>query len=758
MLRTGSPILLRRGLTVAFLTALAAPTLANTAAPQEGDVFYRAYYLEHEVGDLEGALELYASAATNRSLSKEARAEAKKHGQACAEELAARDLARLVPEDTILYVEFNDPGDQLSRLLDQLGLLQGGENAGGIAISPNLLQGTLGLRGAAVAITRIDPTGGVPGGVLILHPGDMQAVRGLIETALPAGGQPVDDIAGHATYSIEGQAFVTMGERLIVASTERGLIEDVMRRVGGDNDDCLAANEELAQTMALRGQDLMFFCFNAEPILPLVNTALAMLAQQEPEAAMAVGMLDVESLRAIAGRLGVDDDGMSMDVSLQLDEDHHNVVFNLLRMPHVGESTFNLIPEGVAFFAASSLNTRHDGGAGVVDAKGRPVVTWMDLGREVFGNVVDVAIFALPSMSEGPGGQPLPDAALAMTVNDVERSKAIWELVLGVAKGASGGDSMHPRGQKFAGMQVDRFDIDGIPVYLFAHDTRVVISPSLHAIEAAIVAAKGRNVAGDPAFAEFVAKTSTDHTSVLGVSVGRLASMAKAVMPPRELREVGPYLELLSEVTLTATTRHSDTQLAWSARLVGLPNIGPLVEKMVRAEMRGGGFARQVAMREQVAAIEEMAHEADMTQASYEKKKPSGSLKALQSALDRLVDADQQDAARQLIPEVSELIGDDANAQNNLAWNIISGENGEQYAKALLPVAQRANELAGGQSWYYLDTLAHVHFALGHVEQAIVTEERAIAVATEQGASRVEEAVAALERFRGSSVSSIDLR
>lgn len=753
MLRLGSPSLARG---VAALSTAAVLTGAALAAPQSADVFYRAYYLENEVGDLQGALELYRSAAADRSLSADARARAAEHAAACAEELAAGDLARLVPEDTILYLELNEPGGQLGKLLEQLGLLQGGEGAGSIGISPHLLEGTLGLRGAAVAVTRVDPTGGMPGGIAILHPGDMQAVRGIIETALPAGGQSSEAIGGHPTYLVEGMVHVTMTDRLVLASTERGLIADTLERVENGGKDSLADHPDLGETMALRGDDLAFFCLNAEPVIPLAQTMLGVLDRQDPQAAMAMRLLDIESFEAVAGRLGVGDDGLSVDMSLQLADGHRNLAFNLLRMPHVGEDTFNLVPSGAAFFMASSLNSALQGSAGVTDSEGRPVVTVMDIGREVFGNLRDVAVFGLPSLSEGPGGQPMPDVALAMRVNDAERSRAIWELVLGVAKGATGGGSTSPRHEKVAGAKVHHYEVEGVDLFLYAHEDHVVLSPSIRAIEGAVRASKGENVANDPAFAELVAQASKDHTSVLGVSIGRCAEMARPMIPARELREMGPILDLLSDSTLMATTRHSDTQLAWSAKLKGLPNVGPMVEKMVRAQMRGDRFAwgdagmaqesyRANARAESVAATSES--DAFDAEVAVLRAKADG-IEAATTAFEELAKAGKHAEAKELVPTIGQLLEGDANGLNDFVWNVVSSPVGSQYAASLLPLTERSNELVNSESWYFLDTMAHVKFTLGHVDEAIEIQKKAVAIAKKSRDPRMGEAIASLTRFR----------
>ncbi|MEM9798877.1 MAG: hypothetical protein AAGA20_01040 [Planctomycetota bacterium] len=738
MLRTGSTL-------PQFLRFAGAPACLGLAAtafaapPQDGELFFRAYYLEHEVGDLDSALELYRSAANDSGLSAEARARAERHARACAEEIAAGDLARLVPEDTIFYLELNEPGGQVARLLDQLGLLQGDDGADRIGISPHLLEGTLGLKGAAVAVTRVDPTGGIPGGVVILHPGDVRAVRGLIETALPAGGEPVDDIAGNPTFRVENMAYVTTTDRLVLASTERELIADVLSRVGSDGDGSLAGHPDLADTMSMRGQDLAFFCLNAEPIMPLAQTMLGAMAAQDPQAAMALGMLDVQSLQSIAGRLGVQDEGISMDVSLQLAEGHRNVLFDLMRMPHVREHTFHLVPEGAAFFAATSLNSGVEGSAGVSDANGKPVVTMMDIGREIFGNIRDVAVFSMPSMTDGPFGTPMPDAAIALSVNDIERSKAIWELVLGVAKGASGSGDTRGRGEKIDGITVDRYDVQGVPIYLFAQDDRLVLSPSVRAIEAAVGAKAGRNIASDPAYADLVAQGSSDHTSVFAVAIGRCAEMARPMIPAHELAEVGPILELLKDAHLSARTKHSDTELRWSAALVGLPNVQPLVEQFVLSQRGGGNAYENRPRRDRVAALSAAP--------KTDEAKDTG-IATLRGTFDRLRSSGRHAEAAELLPAIGKLVKDDAIALNAVAWSAISGEGSDHYASAVLPLAERANKLTGYEDWRLLDTLAHVRFALGNRDEAVEIQLKAVALAEKTDSDRAKEAMASLTRFR----------
>jgi hypothetical protein len=730
------PIPTRRlavGLTVLGLTL--APLAGAQSLDSSGaeDSFFQAYYLQHEQGDLEAALKIYKAIAGDSSAPKSVRVQAKKFGTACWEELACSDFARLVPEDTIAYLEINRPGQQLAGLLDQLGLLQGSEGSGDIAISPLLIKGLLGVRGAAVAVTHVDPTGGPPNGVVILHPGDMDIIRGLIETALPAGGQRVDAIDGHDTWNIEGHVFVTMTERLVLASPDPSQISGVLTRLGNGGKGSLAENPDLAATLAMRGSDLAFFCVNAEPVMPQIQAMLGAMAQHEPQMAMALQLCDVGSLQAIAGRLGVDENGISFDIGLQLAEDHNNVFFNLLRMPHVTRRTLGLVPAGTAFFMASTLNEPAQVAPGATNSRGEPVVSLMDFGREFFGNVVDVAIYAMPGTTSVQGEQ-IPDVALALTVNDPARSRAIWNLVLGLAKGATGGGNMQPKVLKVAGNVVELYDIEGVGLYVMTAGNTIVLTPSENALKAAVAASRGENVLQDELYRGALAAMNESQTMALAFSPGRGTEIAKAYMSEREMREVAPILAMLGQTVVSVTVEHSATTMGLSARVDGLPKVGGMVSQLVARELRGGGMRHERSASVVVAMPAEPEAPAPVD---------------VRTHFEAAVGAGQHAHARGLVEEVAEGIGEDAMELNNFAWYLLTEDRyAGRYDDLALPIARRANELSEWGNWYYLDTLAHALNANGEFAEAVKVQSLAVKIAESQGDAQAGEAAATLASFK----------
>ena len=147
-------------MSIPLVRGLAALTLflAPQALAQDAEeLFFEAYYLEHEAGELERAYDLYSRVVKSRKVGKELRADAEERAAGIAEELAAADFSRLVPGDTILFAHMDRPGEQVQKLLDQLGLLRKAHEVAldRVAVSPALIDYVLGLRGAALAVVEL---------------------------------------------------------------------------------------------------------------------------------------------------------------------------------------------------------------------------------------------------------------------------------------------------------------------------------------------------------------------------------------------------------------------------------------------------------------------------------------------------------------------------------------------------------------------------------------------------------------------------
>jgi len=563
--------------------------------------FYRAYYLEHAQRDYAAAAELYQRAA-RQATEPELRSRAQAGWLACREEIAAADLARLMPPDPIVYIELSRPADRVMGLLEQMGLLGGSattpsENQ--VAVSPTLVRELLGIRGAALAVTGFDSGAGMPSGVLVLHPGDVEIVRGLIETVLPAEAEPAEPIADYPTYRISDgpvDTYVTLTTRLVIASTQWEQNADVVQRLLDPDVPSLATQPELADELSGRNSTLLYFLVNPEPVRPLLRLALAAGGAQSHEAALAQALLDIDSLQAITGRFDLGPNGVALHLSVRLAEDHRNLLYNLTRLPPVERETFRSVPSGVAALAGFALN---EAGASPAARNAKThVVTALDFGREIFANMRTVSLFVLPPESgTTPGPNAIPDVAATIAVNDVAHSRALWSQVLGLTSLASGSGPLEGTICDIQGTSARAFKIEDVTIYLASTDNGLIVSPSRSAVARSISAMRnGSSVLDDDVFAKALRRVGKDTTLLALAAPARCLRVAAPYMSERERKEARPLMQMLEHTIVSFVLTQSHREWRLSAELSGVPDVGELLNHLAARATREESVARPAAI------------------------------------------------------------------------------------------------------------------------------------------------------------------
>ncbi|MBI4718892.1 MAG: tetratricopeptide repeat protein [Planctomycetes bacterium] len=741
-----------------WLAAAAALAPTPVRAETVQDRFYRGYYVETAGGDCAAAAKIYNEVIADRAVDPDTRAKAQARLAGCQEVLTTADFARLMPPNALVYAELRSPGEQMLALLDQLGLLAGsdaGQPAAGVgapklAISPALVRELFGIRGLAVAITGIDPTKPVPvSGVAVFDPGNVDLIRGIIETGLPAGGAIVEPIGGFATYEIEDGVQITLTAKLAVASMDRKLIEGVIRRLKGEEQSSLAGNQAMADVLKDRDDALLFFFVNAKPIMPMLNGLLATAAMHSREAAVAQAVLDVNSLQSLTGRAGINGDGLSLDLSLRLTEGHHNLVYNLLRTPPINRDTLKCVPEGAAVLIAGALNeapSRQTAGTTAPPTSGAPVVTALDFGREIFANITTVALFALtPDDGDAAStGWKMPDVAAAITVNDPAKSQALWTMVLGIAGMATGGGALEGSAGDIEGVPARSFKFpEGVTLHFATEGNDVLIASTPSAMARALRAKRGgQSALTDAAFAKGLARLTPETTKAVFVHAGRCAAMAKRFMSPRDAAEITPFVPALQQTVGALVVDHSAGLLHIGLAVTGVPKVGGLIAELMAKEQEAErmGNAIRGAMK-QKKWDEALKHiEARIAQAGADGKLLTRKFDVL------AVGKKDRAAALACAEDLFQTIHDDANDLNTFAWELLTEARYEgQYAELALKFSQRSNELTNQKAWAYVDTLALAKFESGDAESAVALEKRAIELCKDKNRNDLKNALARFE-------------
>lgn len=580
---------------VRFAVLLALAPLPASAQTSQQDKFHRAYFLEVERGDYAAAARLYDELLADSALDATLKSDAKARRAACKEELVCADLARLMPAGAIAYAELSRPGDQIARLLKQLGLLAADGKLASIAgrhvaISPDLIHGVLGVRGIAVAITGFNPETQLPSGVAILHAGRVDLLRGALETALPSAANAVEPIDGYATFDVEGHLIVTVTSRLIIAGTSRGEVSGVLERIDGDAES-LATNPTFAEELKARGDALLIACVNFEPIMPLIKAGMAVGAAQDAELAVATTLLDPESLRGVRVRVGVGDDGISVEASVRLADGHHNLAYNLLRLPPVDLKTLKHVPGGAAGFVAFSLTDAAAQYRAAPPAPGETAapITLLDFARELVANVTGVALFVMPGEPDLiVDNDPVPNIAAVLTVHDPAKSQALWAQTLGMASLASRAGTISGERSETDGAVVTTYALpEGIRISLATHENVLVLTPSKSALRASLATLRGgKAITDDAAFSSSLAGIGPHTSLALFAHAGRCLDTARGFMSARERAEVEPFRAALERTVASLALTQSPSRLSATINITGLPNVGPVLSSLLQGQLR----------------------------------------------------------------------------------------------------------------------------------------------------------------------------
>ncbi|MFQ5491464.1 MAG: hypothetical protein ACE5GE_12150, partial [Phycisphaerae bacterium] len=468
-----------RSLALLLVTALLIPATTTWAQSNAQQQFERAYFLESHEGDLESATDLYKKVAGDRTAPAKLTAEAKRRWGSCREELRSRDLATLMPPNAMAYLEIGQPGQHVENLADMLGLigdplsnLTGSvqrvpiPDSPGLAIpaeifiSPALIEQAKRFRGLAVALTGFaPPPAGNPdlGGaqaLLVLHPGDAAEVRGLIETVAQFV-EPTEPVGGFATIQAKPGITICFTHRLVIVGTSRDLVAGAVDRLTSFERDSLANRPDFKALAEQRTHALLFAFVDAKKTVQTV----ARMSGGNPDARQALGIaygtLDAAHMQSLSLALGSSAKGLYADFAMAMDDGHNNFIYNLLRTPPLNGASLNSVPAGSAVVLAMGVNpaaTPQDTERAQQQADRLRTFTGLDIGRELFANIREIALFVVPG--ERREDTHIPDAGLVIASNDAQKSQIVWEQLLSIPARVMGKELAEPDTKTLAGTPV----------------------------------------------------------------------------------------------------------------------------------------------------------------------------------------------------------------------------------------------------------------------------------------------------------------
>lgn len=564
---------------IGLLTLSAA---AQERASRAQSRFERAFYLEVHDSDLAAAAEAYEAVVDDRSAPEKVRAEAKRRLMSVREDLASAELARLMPPEVIAYAHLSEPGQHVERLLKMMGLV--GPAPEGAAeqeplrlgdglvlpadftISPALVDELKKLRGAAVGLTGITE-GGMPQGLVVVHPGNCNLVRGLIETAvqLLEPGEPID---GFKTYRVPDLGWVMLSARLVFAADSREELAAAAQRLRNPKAESLASRESYRRVAADAQGALIFAYVDGPQAVKRFGSQLG-----SRQGAMIRALLDLDHFESLVVKLTTTDEGISLVAQMNLMPGHKNMIYALVRTAPMTKRSLQFVPQGTAGVLTIGLNPPGPAAPTVTNPDGTPSISLMDVGRELFGNIDEVSVFVLAP----EGAAEFPDVGAVIAVKDAAKSEALWNQILSLASLFGASQPTEPGEVEIAGKTGQVYHFEGLPPIAVVRTEGELVLGTQAAVAAALAAgADGKSIAGDPAFKPLLARLTPNASKALLVDVGRAVQIA-AAMDGGNDRDLQMVAAMLHDLKASLVTDEAPNRLTIYVDVTGLPKFRDIV-------------------------------------------------------------------------------------------------------------------------------------------------------------------------------------
>ncbi|MGA2172887.1 MAG: sugar-binding protein [Sedimentisphaerales bacterium] len=629
-----------RGFTMGLLLAAMALTGSIAAAASTGELLQQGLYAEEVDGNLDAAIKTYEQVIRNGSAPRNHVAQALYRQGMCylktkdeqsaktaleklvteyadqaeivekakpvLEDLVNFDPAALMPPGTLIYVEFGSPGRQVETILNMLkgtpyenplaavggqppaGPNQpqtptdwGGQKSPGdmmaAFLNPSMMAEFKKIRGLAIGITGIAQNN--PPMVGVLYPGKSDALRGLILAGLSVAGKAGEPIEGMQTINIPNALAVAYDDKVILlAHPAEQLAWCVKQYKGITSEPTLASsNESFAKVSKKQRQN------NAFTAWVNVDETYSRLLQMFPpgqvpkEILVANAFCDFSNIDYMVCSRSIEPNCFSDTTEVVFKEGHQCLAYDLIRTPNIDKAALKAVPSDavvIASFALSASEMQAD----TIRAKVKNI-TGLDIGREIFANVEQVTVFAVPSRTPNPFFPAY--MGLVVTSHNPQQTRQILAKIFATANTVLSGQATDGNDLTAGRYQVGMVKNNPIYCYVEQVDKATILSINPDVTRAAVAAIKdGNNVCNAGPLAGSVSKLPPTASKLVLVNAGgaiRLAGPAIRIesLNDEQRNKLNANIEQLARAaehtTIEMRTDEQLNDLTVNSKLTGFP-------------------------------------------------------------------------------------------------------------------------------------------------------------------------------------------
>ncbi len=486
------------------------------------------------------------------------------------DELGNADPAALMPPETLIYIETGSPGRQIETILNMLkgtpfenplaalgvGGGQSQRSPGDMMaalMNPSMIAEFKKIRGMGIGITGVAQNN--PPAIAVLFPGKSDALRGLILAALGMAGTPGEPIEGMQTVTIAGTAGVAYDDNIVIIAQPAGqLTWSVKQYKGVTSKPTLASsNKSFAKVSKKARQE------NAITIWANVDEVFAGLSEILPadmipgEIRLADGIADFKNIDDLIVFFNIQEDGIAFEKNIAFKDGHRCLAYNMIRTPNLSRAGFEAVPSEAVGLLSIALGEAESAQA-IAAGKSIESLTGLDIGREIFANIEQITLFALPSDSTSNADLPgiLPIATnfgVAVTSHNPQQTRQILTQLLTVANLVTGQSASDKPEQGTGKYQIGLVKNQKLYCYMNQMNKTTVLSLNPDVVETSISAInRRRSVFTAGPLQEAVNKLSPTTSKLVLVNVGGGIRIADAYLKATYDNPQNPAHKMLAQL------------------------------------------------------------------------------------------------------------------------------------------------------------------------------------------------------------------
>jgi hypothetical protein len=551
------------------------------------------------------------------------------------EELGNADPAALMPPETLIYMETGSPGRQIETILNMLkgtpfenplAALGGGNSQKspgdmiGAIMNPAMMAEFKKIRGMGIGVTGIAQRGPQtiePPVIAVLFPGKSDALRGLILAGLGMVGTPSEPIEGMQTLNISGTAGAAYDDNIvIIAQPAEQLTWSVKQYKGVTSEPTLASsNKSFAKiSKKARQENALTLWTNVDEVFAGLSEIIP--ADQIPsEVRLADGIADFKSIDDLIVFFNIQEDGIALEHNIAFKDGHHCIAYNMIRTPNLSKAGFEAVPSEAVALVSIAL-----GEAGSAQSfaasKGIENLTGLDIGREIFTNIEQINLFALPPDNSSKGGNigAPPIAAnlgLAMTSHNPQQTREILTQLLTVANLVAGQTGGGQPDKGIGKYQIALINNQKLYCYMDQMNKTTVLSLNPDVVETSVSAIKRRrSVYTAGPLHKAVRKLSLSTSKLVLVNVGGGIRVADAYLTATYSNPQNPAHKTLAQlaqacdktsIQLGSDERINNFNVRLSIdQLPPLDNLFPVLMQLSQTDLTAKAMATKPQPREGV--------------------------------------------------------------------------------------------------------------------------------------------------------------